>query len=830
MIERLRSDALSAVRALRNRPLLVAVALLTLALSAGVNLALFGLIDRALLRPPLRVEDPARIYTLAFSSGRAPQSSAADSTAMVTTSYVDFAALRDGVPAFEAAAAFQRLQASAIVDGEQRSVQAMWVSGEYFELLGTSAWLGRGLEPADNQRGAAPSVVVSHAFWSAALHGDRGVLGRRLVVRGIECTVVGVMPRGFSGHSTSNVDVWVPFASAMAASSDWDSDPFLNLAAVVVRLGRDQTKVAATTQAERVTGGRVILGSPAGENVSAIEKRVAWCLAGLSVLVLAIGLANAATLLVVRAKRGRGEAALRAALGASRSRLVTEALAEALLFAGLAMAVALGMVWWMDETLRRVLFAEVLGGGGSAGLGGRVGWGAFGVGLVAAATLAMARISQLPTDVRSADLGRSRLAGERSSRGLAGLLLVQTALSVLLLVGAGLFGASLYRLKAQDFGLRWDRVSVVDFAPGPGEIAGQDELFTAALERVRQLPGVERATLVGSLPFSGFNVPPIGVPGGSLPTGPEIQLPFLTAATPEFLDILGIRVVQGRGFDAADERGAPVVLVNRTMADTLWPGESALGKCIRVGFDPDFDPATFDHSKGPPVPTQVPCREVVGVTRDVRQRSVLPAGGEDRLMQYFVPFSQVPIPPFADGGGRVQGLLVLERPGTEGLAPVVRRLVVGARQDLPFLRVRPYAELLAPQLRPWTLGTRLFVLFAGLALAVAAIGLYAAFAHVVVVRRREIAVRLAVGARPRAIRNMVIRRALALAATGVVLGGALAVAASSWLRSLLFQTQPFDPVVLAAASVVMLTVTVAATAIPAWVASSTDPGALLRSD
>jgi predicted permease len=392
-----------------------------------------------------------------------------------------------------------------------------------------------------------------------------------------------------------------------------------------------------------------------------------------------------------------------------------------------------------------------------------------------------------------------------------------------------MFGRSLYNLMAQDFGMRLSDVVLVGFERGPGTVANEREIFLSALERIRAMPGVESATTVQALPFSGFHVPPIGVPGRAEPPSVDGQLPFLIAATPEFLEILGIDLLQGRRFTANDERGAPVVIVNQTMARTVWPGESALGKCIRIGFDPSFDPFTAAGPPGPP--TTKPCREVVGVSRDVRQRSVVPGGVEDRLMQYFVPFSQVPGPPAGIGPGPgIQGLLVRTAVAADSLITPIRRAVVDGRTDLPFVEVRPYTDLLARQMRPWRLGTALLSLFGVLALTVAAMGLYAVFAHAIAERRREMAIRIAIGAQPGRVLGMILREAGRLAAAGVMCGSALAVLAGRWLQSMLVGTAPSDPLVLGAAGILMLFVAVLASFLPARTASRSDPTALLRAE
>jgi hypothetical protein len=345
-------------------------------------------------------------------------------------------------------------------------------------------------------------------------------------------------------------------------------------------------------------------------------------------------------------------------------------------------------------------------------------------------------------------------------------------------------------------------------------VTDASELFTAARPRIHALPGVERVTTINGLPFAGHVIPPIGVPGRAEPPNVDGQLPFLIPATPDLFEILDIRITQGRGITAADERGPLVVVVNDTMARTVWPGESALGKCIRIGFDPSFDPFTAAGPPGPP--TTVPCREVVGVAHDVRQRTVLPDGREERLMQYFVPFSQVPPPPagVGDPGIHVRGLLVRASVDAAALVDPIRRLVTSGRTDLPFLRVRAYSELLDRQMRPWRQGTVLLSLFGALALGVAATGLYAAFAHVVHERRREMAIRIAIGAKPAGVLMMILREATVLAAAGIVCGSSIAVVGGRWVQSLLFGTAPSDPLVLGVSAAIMLGVAALATVVP----------------
>jgi len=819
MLERLRSDLNDAVRSLLATPVTTFGTVLLLAVATGANLAVFGLIDRAILTPARHVVRPDRLFTLAFEV----PGDAARGAGMTSTSYVAFDTIRAHAPAMARVAAWRRTSTTVVVSGEQARAEAMLVSGSYFSVLGAVAQLGRTIEPADDQVSSS-TAVISHAFWRSAFGGDPGVLGRRVNVNRIEYVVSGVMPAGFSGHSATRVDVWVPFAAAMRDVPGWNLEAFRNFVSIIVRVepGED---MAAAAQASTALERRVTLVGLDGGDVAPTERRIAYALAGVSILVLIIGLANAATLLLVRGTRRRREAAIRSALGATRRRLFARVLFEAAMLASMATAAALALSSWIGEAVRRLLLTGVIE---NEGITPRTLLVALVAGLAALALAALVGLLQLPRHIRSGDLSGAGY-GARRSRAYPMLLLVQTTLSVVLIAGAGMFGRSLFNLMAQDFGMRLSDVVLVGFEPGPRPVAEQAEILRAALERIQSMPGVESATVVQSMPFTGFHVPPIGVPGMAESPSVNGQLPFLIAATPEFLDILGIDILHGRRFTADDERGAPVVIVNQTMARTVWPGENALGKCIRIGFDPSFDPFTATGPPGPP--TTVPCREVVGVARDVRQRSVVPSGAEDRLMQYFVPFSQVPGPPAGVGPGPgIQGLLIRTAVGVESLISRIRRAVVDGRTDLPFVEVRPYTDLLARQMRPWRLGTALLSLFGILALSVAGIGLYAVFAHAIVERRREMAIRIAIGAQPGRVLGMILREACGLAAVGVLCGCALAVLAGRWLQSMLVGTAPSDPIVLGAAAALMLLVAALATFLPARTASRADPTALLRAE
>ena len=812
-IERLRFEVSTALRSLAATPVLSGAAVFTIATAVGINLAMFGLIDRALLSPPPSVAAPDRIFTVAFL---APGNSGGLRT---TVSYPTFRAMREQVPAL-AAAAFQRMTLSALINGDQRQVTALAVSSTYFQVLGATPALGAGLAQERDEAGPA-TVVLGHAFWRSAFGGDPAIVGRRVSVGGLDCVIAGVMPAGFSGHSPTDVDLFAPLSVAFHDSPGWDRNQYINLLAVVVRLAPGETTTAAETQTERSVGFRIALAPIVGAAVAETEQRIAWWLGGVSLLILVIGLANAGTLLVVRAAKRIQDVVIRTALGASRARLMGQAILEAVIVAAAATALSLAFAAWLDEPIRRILFPNIIG---RSDLARSTIVAATVAGLLALAVAVIANVWQVRAQVQAASVaGAARRSGR--AKTMTALLLVQTALSMVLLSGAAMFGQSLYKLAAQDFGMKMEGVVVVQFEQGP-TVRNRSEIFAAAIDQIRALPGVEAVSVIDTVPFTGFNVPPISVPGHPEPPRVGRQLPFLIASTPELLKILDVKVVEGRTFTAADDRGAPVVIVNQTMARLVWPGESAVGKCIRIGFDPDFDP---EFSTGPPTPSaKVPCREVIGVARDTRQRSVVPTDNEAHLMQYFVPFSQEPRPPFGPPESPIRGLMLRTSASLDAIAQPIRRLVVGQRTDLPFVSVVPYGQMLDRQLRPWRLGTTLLGLFSALALGVAAVGLYASFAHAVAERRREMAIRLAIGARPGGVLVMVLREALTMAGVGVAAGAVAAMIAGRWIQSLLFETAPSDPVVLASAAALMFIVAAGATLLPARSASKADPNVLLR--
>ena len=382
--------------------------------------------------------------------------------------------------------------------------------------------------------------------------------------------------------------------------------------------------------------------------------------------------------------------------------------------------------------------------------------------------------------------------------------MTQAALSVVLLVGAGLFVRSLRTVTTMDMGFDPARVLVanVDLTSIGFKAAQVDAYYAAAHERVRAIPGVESAAIGMAIPFHSSASTQIHVPGrDSLPRLPDGG-PYADAVTPEYFRTLGVSVVRGRGFTAADGRGAPrVVVVNRTMARLVWPRDDALGKCIKVEAD------------------TVPCSEVVGIVEDAHRQNIEPVP----VMQFYAPLAQEQL-----RFGGMRALFVRGAGDPAALVAPVRRELSRLAPNLPFVEVHLLQSLVAPQVQPWRLGATVFTAFGLLALAIAAVGLYGVIAYEVAQRTHEFGIRMALGAAASSVAGLVLRQGMRLATLGIALGVAVALAASSRIAPLLFHTSPTDPGVLALVVATLLGVSATASLIPAWRATRADPLAAMR--
>jgi predicted permease len=827
-------DLRYALRTFRREPVFVAGVVLTFAVAIGANAAMVGIVERLMLAPPSGVSDAGRVVRVRPGF----VSEAGESYTMETTSYPAYEALASRADAFAAVAA-ERLDTMATGRGAARAeVAVVQATGSYFTTLGARPAIGSFFGPGDDLIPAGNSVVVlGHAYWRRRFASDRGVIGRELIVDDQPLTIIGVAPRGFHGAQRAAVDLFVPLTVAFRGRGPgWWSEGGMRIVTIVARLRGDVDSTAAGT----IAAAALRASSPAFDDLLAFTRleslvpgqsartspqaRVALWLSGVSSVVLVLAAANVATLLLLRAARRRQEVGVRLALGASRARLARQSITESLLLAVAGGAGGLLVARWFTDAIRATLL-PALAPSDSVADGTLIAASfaaAAGAGLLAG-LIPLLHFRGQPSDALRAGGGHGS-----SGRFVVQHLLVgiQVALCTLLLVGAGLFVISLHRVRSQDLGFSTSRLLYVglDFTGSvPG--AERDLIHHEAVRRLAALPGVSRVTVVQGMPFASHHIPPIDVPGFTFPPGR--QLPIMYGATPDYLEMMTVELRDGRLLSEYDDRRGPlVVLVNETMARTVWPGERAIGKCVRAGHPPGATvPGAGD-------PTRLPCREVVGIVRDSRARSLRPVGDEARLMQYYVPFEQLPRPPFADATayGEVHAILVQAAGDPRAVAADARRTIQGSTARPVYARVRPYQELIDPQLRTWRLGATVFTAFGVVALVIAAIGLVAVISYLVAQRTREIGVRLALGGTSAAIVRLVVGDALRMAAGGATAGVLAGLALGGLTESMLFATSPRDPLVIASAASVLMIVAVMAATLPAWRAAQVSPLAALRTD
>ncbi len=820
-----RDDVRYAFRRMARSPGLTAAVVLTFALGIGANATMFGIVDRLLLRPPAHIVEPESVKRL-VAEYMSPATGSLEIDEVVTyPDYLDFA----GAGSFSAVAGYTRRRLT-IGEGEgARQLDAGLVTGNFFSLLGVRPALGRFFGPEEDAAGVEGAAVISWGLWREQFGGDRSALGATIDFGYGPYTIVGIAPRDFTGVDLQRVDVWLPLHTAlsqMLGGPTWERRTTSRntywlyvVARVAPGVGPEAAAAEATTL---YRGGRAdepednpfrsaqVLAAPliAGRGpLAAAETSVAKWLAGVSLIVLLIASANVANLLLARAATRRHEVAVRLALGISRRRLLAQMLTESLMLALLGGAAALLVTRWGADLVRNLLLPDIVWG--DSAVDGRVLVFVLLLSLLVgiAAGLAPALQSSRPDLVTALKSG-GRGASTAGSRTRNALTILQAALSVVLLVGAGLFVRSLQRVEALDLGIRTEGVLMVRpvFAPGLSE-EQQTAFYRKAQERLNEVPGVAHAAASVGVPFRTVITTNLEVPG--LDSLPRIGggAPYAYAVGPGYLAALGLQLRQGRGILPTDVEGAPrVAVVNETMARALWPGEQPLGKCMIIG-----------GAEGEPPP---PCTEVVGVVVDARRSDLV----EVAAMQYYVPLAQDVI------REAPHALLVRAAGDPAALIPVVQRELLGLGPEVRFIGAQHFSEVLAPEKRSWKLGATMFTVFGLLALVVAAIGLYSVLAFGVAQRTQELGIRAALGATRERLLGLVLGEGVKLVAIGIALGLIVALLAGPRIAPLLFEVSPRDPLTLGAVAVVLLLVSVLASVLPALRATRVDPSHALRAE
>ncbi len=836
VVDHLRQDFLYALRSLRRSPGFAVTVIATLALGVGANTALFSLADRLFLQEPAGVVDPGslrRFYE------RTDHTFGSVLSIGDRFGYPQYLAVRQGIADGAQTAAYTPPDSVRVGD-DAPPARGVYATANFLPMLGARAALGRVFGPDEDRMGSGALVaVISDAFWRARFGGDRRIIGRVVAMARQRYTVIGVMKPRFTGIDLTPVDVWFPLATypspklgTLSWYESWRSTEALRiLARPLPQTPNEWLASAATAAFDRgefanvpahADSGTLLTGPIQAARGPSIrpdrEVIITTRLIGVAFMVLLIACANVTNLLLLRAHRRRREVAVRLALGVSRARLVGQLLTEGAVLAVIAGTAALLVGVWGALALRHAVLPP--GDAGGAILNWRIAMFAISVAVVTGlvAGLIPALGASRP-DLTTALKSGSREGGtSEQSMFRAALVLVQAALSVVLLVGAGLFVRSLDSASAIDVGFDADRLvsATVFFADPQGHYVSYfDEShmvevnagLTRVAMRMRQIPGVQSAAVATSPPMLGFVMPALYLGDGR--QAPDVfgVPPTVITATFDYFRTVGAHLVRGRLFTERDDaRAEAVAVVNETAARAFWPGRDPLGQCL-----------TMTHATGP-------CMRVIGVVRDVHVMGLV----QKPIANLILPSAQQ----HGDGMFAHPGYLLVR------VIPAQRAAVIAAlrrtvQDEFPTAEP-PWIESSTTNMRnelaPWRLGASLFSAFGLLALIVAALGMYSVRAYSVSQRTHEMGVRMALGARGAQIMSLVIREGVRVVLVGIAIGVAASLTLGKLVASLLYGTSPRDPLVIAVVAVLLTVVGVLASAVPARRAAHTDPVVALRAD
>ncbi|NJD19761.1 MAG: ABC transporter permease [Gemmatimonadetes bacterium] len=807
-------DLRYAVRMLAKNPVFTAAAVITLALGIGLNAATFSAVNSILLRPLPGARDPDRLVQLYRKWPGLDYGS---------NSIPHFQDLRDrSGDVFSDVTAWTFAAMSLSADGRSERMLGLMVSAGFFQTYGVAPALGRVFIPGEEDRGpgAHPVAVLGHGFWRDRFGADPSVVGRTLLLNGHPFEVVGVAPASFDGPVTyAAVPLYVPLMMQREISPerdliearDWNSFNVVarlhdgttlaqaqqRMDALLLQLREElpdsYENQVATLMVPQMEAGIHPMFRTAQVGMSAVMMAVVS-------LLLLIACVNVANLFLARARERRREMGIRLSLGAGRRRILQQLLTESLVFGALAGASGLGLAALAIRVLKNVRPPMDGPWSFAVDMDGRVL--AFTLGVSLAATVLFGLVPALQatrTDMVSAVKGDS---GARSrSRASNALVVVQMALSLLLLISSGLFLRSLQGATRIDPGFD-DPGHIALAAVDPG-LQGYDEPRSRAfldrlLEDVAALPGVRAVGLSDWVPMglSGSDRG-VDIPGYEFTEG-ELQSISYARVSEGYLEAMGVGLLEGRTFTRTDDATAPpVVIVNKRFADRFWPGESALGKVVATaGKD----------------------RTVIGVVETGKVRSL----GEPPTEMMYLPQREL----FATG------VSVVARAASDPQAVLrsIREIVRSTDPDMPVFDVRTMEEHMGIALLPARLGGSVLGLFGLLGLVLATVGIYGVMAYSVAQRTRELGIRIALGSDRAAVVRLVLREGMRLAAMGVVIGLAVAVGATRLVGGLLYGVRPLDPVAFSVVPLTLVTVAAAAVYLPARRAAGVDPIRALKTE
>ncbi|MCA1615988.1 MAG: ABC transporter permease [Acidobacteria bacterium] len=794
-------------RMLWKRPAFTLVAVTALALGIGANTAIFSIVNGVLLRQ-LPYHDPERLVMLWETDTKR-------GGAQTGFSYPRFTFLREQQKDFEAIAAYTTRSFNVVgPDGPVR-VQGAHISEDFFRATGVAPRLGRAFSPEETQAGAPPVVILGHELWQNRFGGNPDLVGQSVTSDGRAYSVVGVMPAGFKLFDET-IDLWVPRVNETNFLNPQQIQRGATYLAVIGRLkpgvGLEQANAALgviSRQYQQAFPGNS--DAPNGMGAGSLQEYLVGnirptllLLSGAVACVLLIACLNVANLLLARVTARHKEIAVRVTLGATFWRLVRQTLTESVLLSVLGGALGLLLAYWGLRFLLGIS-PDVIPRADAVTLDGRV----LGFTLLVSALTGLLfgvapALLQARTDPNESlkEGGRGGSAGARSHRLHSALVVLEVALSLVLLIGAGLLLRGFVRLRNVETGLDPRGVLTMQVALSSTRYATppqQAVFYDQVLQRVKSLPGVTAAGATTRLHLDEAGGGVLFFPEGQPDLGPENPQARLRVVSPQYFQALSIPLVRGRPFDERDNAaGQRVMLINESMARKYFPGQDPLGKRITYTLD------------------RITC-EVVGVVRDVKT-SVTEAQAREEI---YVPYAQRSVPNMT---------LVVRGASADpaGLARDVRREVQAVDAEQPVANLRTMEQVISASVVQPRFTATLLLVFAGVALVLASIGIYGVMSYSVTERTREFGILMAVGAQPRDVLRMVLGQGLKLAAVGVVIGLLATVPLTRVLISQLYGMSAADPVTFAGVSLLLLAVALLACYVPALRATKVDPIIALR--
>jgi putative ABC transport system permease protein len=800
-------DLRYAGRALLRSPAFTIAAVLTIALGVGANTAMFSVVNTVLLRE-LPYREPSKLMLLW-------EHNLSNEQMHNSVSPANFLAWRDATHSFDAMAAWVDSPGSLTGAGEEpMALQVRHISAEVFSIHGVRPVVGRPFTVADDDPSAPRVAVISHDLWQQRFGGRPNVAGETFSLGGVQYTVVGVLPNGFRFFTP--VPLWVPIRFR-TEDRNWPGR-FLK---VIARLKPGMSPERADAEMHMIAQRRAVTypqfdanwtanAQPLRENLTGNVRTGLLVLLGAVGFLLVIACANVANLMLARASARQKEIAIRASLGATRARLVRQLLTESLLLSvvasliglGLAAAATRAIVALIPPTFPAQTITDVA-------IDGRVL--AFTVAIAVLTGLAFGlvpalRLSRGALHDTLKEGGRSGSAATRGAGRLRDALVVaELSLAIVLLAGAGLMIRSFTALRHVQLGFESEHALMAQLSIPTSKYrsdTSQVEFFRAVETRIAALPGVQAVGAISYLPLTGDrSASDFSVPGRPAPPKGAEPVGDMRAVTAGYFRAMGIPIKAGRPLTEADMANTPsVAVVSETLARTMWPNESAIGKFI------DYDWGTMQHV------------QIVGVAGDVHHEGVDKAP----FMEIYRPLSQFVY--------SAMTLVVRTAGDPSTLARPFRDAVRSVDRDQPVGRLEPMDALVGESLGSSRLSTMLFGLFGALGLVLASVGIYGVMSYGVIQRTREFGLRMALGARASDVRGLVVRQGAILSGVGIIIGLAGAFALTRVMRTLLFSVTPSDPVTYVGIACVLGAVALLASYLPARRATRVDPVIALREE